>query len=148
MIEPPHLVLACVVERDGRFLLVEEAVGGARVLNQPAGHWEPGERFIDGAIRETREETGWDVRVDALIGIYEHRPATLPYAFVRLCFAATALRHHPDQPLDEGILGTCWLTADELAACAERHRSPMVWRAVMDYQKGQRLPLSVLAHLP
>lgn len=127
--------------------MVEESIGGETLLNQPAGHWEPGERFTEGACRETREESGWDVEIDHLIGIYEHQPQHLPYPFVRLAFAARAVQHHPEAPLDEGIVRALWMTRDELVASRERHRSPMVLRCVDDYLAGQRLPLSVLAHL-
>jgi hypothetical protein len=39
----PHVTVATVVPREGRFLLVEEHVRGCLVLNQPAGHLDPGE---------------------------------------------------------------------------------------------------------
>lgn len=145
--EPAHLVVACVVERDGRFLMVEESIGGDTLFNQPAGHWEPGERFTEGACRETLEETGWEVEVQELIGVYEHQPEHLPYPFVRLAFVARALRHHPEQPLDTGILRALWMSREDLLASQDRHRSPMVMRCVDDYLAGQRLPLTALTHL-
>ncbi|MEX2367769.1 MAG: NUDIX domain-containing protein, partial [Pseudohongiellaceae bacterium] len=57
MIFQPHLTVAAVIEQNGRFLMVEESVEGRIVLNQPAGHVESGESFIEAAIRETLEET-------------------------------------------------------------------------------------------
>ncbi len=145
--EAPHLVVACVVERDGRYLLVEESAGGQLVLNQPAGHWEYGETFVDGAVRETLEESGWHVQPTHLLGLYEYQPDDLPYTFVRLAFVADAVRHEPERPLDDGIVRAVWMTRDEIAACPERHRSPMVLRCVDDHRAGQRLPLSVIHHL-
>ena len=50
----PDLTVAAIVERDGRFLLVEERINGARVLNQPAGHVEDGEALLAAVCRETR----------------------------------------------------------------------------------------------
>ena len=94
--EAPHIVLATVIERDNQFLMVEELANGEVVLNQPAGHWEPGETFIEGAIRETLEETAWQVRIDALLGLYVHQPEGLDYPFVRIAFVGT-----PDT-LDKG----------------------------------------------
>lgn len=145
--EPPHLVLACVVEREGRYLLIEESAGGVLVLNQPAGHWEYGESFTEGARRETLEESGWHVEPTHLIGVYEYQPDGLPYTFVRLAFAADAIRHDPDRPLDEGIVRALWMSRDEIAACPERHRSPMVLGCIDDHRAGQRVPLSVIRHL-
>ena len=52
-----ELTVAAVVVRDERYLVVEEYARGARVINQPAGHVEPGETIVDAVIRETREET-------------------------------------------------------------------------------------------
>lgn len=142
-----HVTVACVVQRDGKFLLVEETVGEQLVLNQPSGHWEDGETLLDGAIREALEETGWDVRPTALLGIYEYTPPGLGYGFLRFAFLAEALRHHPDQPLDAGIARAVWLTPGELRAASTRHRSPMVQQAVDDALAGRSLPLSTIAHL-
>ena len=143
----PHVVVACIVERDGRFLIVEEKIHGASMQNQPAGHWEQGETLVAGAIRETLEETGWDVEPTAVLGIYHHDPADLDYGFLRIAFGAEALRERPGHPLDEGIERAVWLTRDEVVASQPRHRSPMVLRCIDDYLAGQRYPLSMIAHL-
>jgi 8-oxo-dGTP pyrophosphatase MutT (NUDIX family) len=142
-----HIVVATVVEREGRFLFVEERIAGASVLNQPAGHWEEGESLFEAAVRETLEETAWDVELTAMLGLYEFKPAELGYGFLRLAFLATALRHHPDRPLDDGIERAVWLRPDELRAAAGRHRSPMVQACVDDALAGIRLPLSTVRHL-
>ncbi|HEX4896391.1 MAG TPA: NUDIX hydrolase [Solimonas sp.] len=143
----PHVVVACVVEREGRFLLVEERVNGQLLFNQPAGHWEQGETLIEGAVREGLEETGWDLEPTALLGLYHYDPADLEYGFLRIAFVARALRHHPDRRLDDGIERAVWQTRDEIAALAARHRSPMVLRCVDDYRAGRRYPLDLIAHL-
>ena len=143
----PHVVVACIVEREGRFLLVEERIEGELRMNQPAGHWEQGETLVQGAIRETLEESAWDVEPTHVLGIYHHDPADLGYGFLRLAFVAQALRERPNHKLDEGIERAVWLTRDEIVACVALHRSPMVLRCVDDYLAGQRFPLSMLAHL-
>jgi 8-oxo-dGTP pyrophosphatase MutT (NUDIX family) len=143
----PHVVVACVVEREGRFLLVEERIEGALCMNQPAGHWEQGETLVEGAIRETLEESGWEVEPTHVLGLYHYDPADLEYGFLRIAFVARALRERPGHKLDEGIERAVWLTRDEVAATAALHRSPMVLRCVDDYLAGQRFPLSMLAHL-
>lgn len=142
-----HVTVACVVEREGRFLFVEETVGDALVLNQPSGHWEDGETLVAGAIREALEETGWDVRPTALLGIYEYTPPGLGYGFLRFAFLAEPLRHHAARPLDAGIARALWLSPDELRARAGQHRSPMVQQAVDDALAGRSLPLATIAHL-
>lgn len=145
--EAPHIVLATVVERDGQFLMVEELAAGAQVLNQPAGHWEPGETFIEGALRETLEETAWTVRITDLIGLYIHQPEGLDYPFVRIAFAARPETFDSKRRLDTGILRANWWTEAELRQQTPRHRSPMVQRCIDDYRAGHRLPLSALNHL-
>ena len=64
----PVLTVATIVERDGRFLMVEEETRNGIRLNQPAGHLELGETLPAGATRETLEETGWHVSAIALVG--------------------------------------------------------------------------------
>ncbi len=143
----PHVTVATVVSRAGQLLLVEEEKHGRRVLNQPAGHLEPGESLVEAAVRETREETGWEVRPSAFIGAYQwDAPDGKP--FLRFAFAAEPVRHYPDQPLDIGIVRALWLTPAALQADMARLRSPLVWQAVSDWLAGQRHPLSRLRQVP
>ena len=137
------MTVATVVPRDGRLLLVEERVRGELVLNQPAGHLEPGETLIAAAARETLEETGWDVTISHLIGVYRWS-ADDGTAFLRFAFAGKPQRHHPDRPLDRGIERALWLTPTELRAENGRARSPLVLAVVDDWLAGVRLPLAAL----
>lgn len=141
-----HITVATLVERDGRFLCVEERVGGQLVLNQPAGHWDEGETLFQGAIRETLEETAWQVELTGLIGVYEYRPPELDYGFLRFAFSARPLRHWPERALDAGIERAVWLTREEVLA-HPHHRSPMVLRGINDARSGRCLPLDLIAHL-
>ena len=140
----PHVTVATVVADGDRFLLVEEDVRGERVLNQPAGHLEADESLQQAAVRETLEETGWHVELTHFLGVQQWTTGTLH--FVRFAFAATALRHEPERPLDDGILGTTWLTRSEIAT-APNLRSPMVLANVDDWLAGVRLPLESVKSL-
>jgi 8-oxo-dGTP pyrophosphatase MutT (NUDIX family) len=146
----PDVTVATVVVRDGRLLLVEEYAGGdALVLNQPAGHLEPDESLLQAAVRETREETGWDVAPTAFIGAYQWQVpegdgANAGKHYLRFAFAAEAVRHDPSAELDAGIERALWLTPEELQAERARWRSPMVWRVAADFLAGRRHPLSLL----
>lgn len=140
----PHATVATIVERDGRFLLVEESEGERLVINQPAGHLDQGETLAAAAVRETLEETGWEVTVKALLGLYTYTSAYNGISYLRTCFIAEPLRHHPERPLDTGILRALWLSVDELRACRDRLRSPLVLRNVEDYLRGKRYPLDFI----
>lgn len=144
-----HVVVASVIERAGKFLLVEERINGDNTvwINQPAGHWEQGESLVEAARREALEETGWEVEPTEILGLYEFQPPDLEYTFLRIAFIASAITYHPLRALDTGIVGPIWLDREEALACRERHRSPSVMRCIDDYLKGQHYPLSMIAHL-
>jgi ADP-ribose pyrophosphatase YjhB (NUDIX family) len=143
----PHVTVATVVPRDGRFLLVEEDVRGRVVLNQPAGHLDPDEPLQAAAVRETLEETGWDIELDCLLCVQQWQNSESGRHFVRFTFAGRPLRHHPERALDDGILRAIWLSREEIAAESERLRSPMVLASVDDWLAGHRLPLDAIRYL-
>jgi 8-oxo-dGTP pyrophosphatase MutT (NUDIX family) len=144
----PNVTVAAVVERDGRFLLVEEETPDGIRLNQPAGHLDPGETPLDGAIREALEETACMFTPSALLGIYMARSLSAterePVTYLRFAFVGTVSEPEPGRALDHGIVRTLWLTAGEIRARQPEHRSPLVMKCVDDYVAGQRYPLSVV----
>jgi len=143
----PSVTVATVVERNGRFLLVEEEIGGGLWLNQPAGHLDPGESLVDAAVRETLEETAHAFTPTQLVGIYLWRstpPAGNGRTFLRFAFTGELGSVDPGRRLDDGIVRALWLSRDEIAARAAAHRSPLVQRCVDDYLTGQRYPLDLL----
>lgn len=143
----PSVTVAAVIERQGRFLLVEEETSDGIRFNQPAGHLDPNETLPEAAARETMEEAAHEFFPDALIGVYMSRYLSsrtgCEVTYLRFAFSGQLGRAF-DHPLDEGILRTVWMTREEMVACSERHRSPLVLRCVDDYLAGQRMPLSLL----
>ncbi len=140
----PAVTVASIVERGGRFLLVEEETSVGRRLNQPAGHLERQETLPAAAARETLEETGWAVVPTALVGIYRWDAPDDGATYVRFAFVAEARRYDPARSLDTGIVRALWLTYDELVARRREHRTPLVLRCIDDYRAGQRLPLDLV----
>ncbi|MCW8831680.1 MAG: NUDIX hydrolase [Gammaproteobacteria bacterium] len=140
----PHATVAAIVERDGKFLMVEENVEGEIVYNQPAGHLDPHENLIDAVIRETQEETGWKFTPEALLGIYLWPQPNTDRTFLRFAFCGSCSDHQPEQELDEGILQALWMTREELQN-SKKLRSPMVLQNIEDYLSGQHYPLDILA---
>lgn len=147
MIWKPHATVAAIIEREQKFLMVEEESDGNIVFNQPAGHLDPGESFIEAVIRETREETAWQMQPEAITGIYRWHHAELDRTYTRIAFCGSCHNYQSDQPLDEGIVRAVWLSRDELLHNADKLRSPMVIRCIDDYLAGKRYPLDLLVDL-
>ena len=147
MVWKPNVVVAAIVERDGKFLVVEEKAEGRLVLNQPAGHLDEGESLLDAVVRETLEETAWHFHPEALLGIYRWQHPDKAMTYLRFTFIGRVSRHEPARPLDHGIARALWLTPEQIRAERSRHRSPQVERCLDDYLSGQRYPLDLLKDL-
>lgn len=140
----PHVTVATVVERDGRFLLVEELKNGRLVLNQPAGHLEREESLIQAATRETLEETGWTVRIEGIVALGLYTAPGNGITYYRTTFHGTPLALDETRALDTGIVRALWLSVDEVRAQSERLRSPMVLAVIERYLAGHRHPLAMI----
>jgi 8-oxo-dGTP pyrophosphatase MutT (NUDIX family) len=143
----PHVTVAAIVEREGRFLLVEEHTAEGIRLNEPAGHLEEGESLVEACVRETLEETAHQVVVNALVGIYQWARPQGDITYLRFVFACTDLGEDSARSLDEGIIRALWMSPPELARNAARMRSPLVMQCIQDYQAGQRFPLDLIRHM-
>jgi 8-oxo-dGTP pyrophosphatase MutT (NUDIX family) len=144
----PSVTVAAIIEREGRYLLVEEETPEGLRLNNPAGHLDPGESPEQGVARETLEETAHDFRPTALVGIYlsrfQRESTGEDITYLRFAFCGELGAFDARRTLDTGIVRTLWMTPDELRASAERHRSPLVLRCIDDHLAGRRLPLDAV----
>jgi len=140
----PNVTVAAVVERDGRFLLVEEETSEGRLFNQPAGHLDPGESLADAVARETLEETAYRFKPSALVGVYQYHHAAAGITYLRFAFAGEITGHDAARPLDDGIIRAVWMSPDEVRASRDRHRSPLVVQCIDDCLAGRRFPLTML----
>ena len=137
----PHVTVATIIERNGKFLLVEERINNKVVFNQPAGHVEPNETLINAAVRETMEETGWTVVPMALLGFYTYTTQCKTKTFYRTTFIAEAKHFNPEYRLDPDIIRTHWMSLDEIESRKSSLRSPIVLKCAEDYCAGRSLPL-------
>ena len=148
MVWKPHVTVAAVIERDGKFLLVEEETDSGIRYNQPAGHLECREALTDAVVREVLEETGCTFVPQYLIGVYNWRNEAKDLTYLRFAFGGEVVAHDAQRQLDAGIIAAHWLTLAEIHARQSVLRSPMVLRCVEDYLAGRRYPLDVLTHYP
>lgn len=146
MVWKPNVTVAAVVERDGKYLVVEEETDEGLMYNQPAGHLEQGESLIAAVVRETLEETAYDFLAQHLLGIYDWQHPARAITYLRFAFGGTLGLHHASRKLDEGIVRAVWLSPEEIRASRERHRSPLVLRCVEDHLRGIKAPLDLLVH--
>jgi 8-oxo-dGTP pyrophosphatase MutT (NUDIX family) len=142
----PNTTVAALIERDGRFLLVEEETDAGIRLNQPAGHLDEGESLVAACAREALEETAWHFQPLSLVGIYQWPRPQRDVTYLRFAFAGQLGAHEPERPLDNGILRAIWMTPAEVAASRERHRSPLVLQCIEDWLAGRRYPLDLIRH--
>jgi 8-oxo-dGTP pyrophosphatase MutT (NUDIX family) len=142
-----HLTVAAIIEDQGRFLMVEETVGGGLVINQPAGHVEQGETFTQAVIRETLEETAWHFTPEYIVGLYLWKNPLSDEHFLRVAFAGQHNHHDSTLPLDIGIERALWLTHSSIEKRVSQLRSPMVISGIRDYLRGHKYSLIMLDDL-
>ena len=140
----PHVTVATVIERDNRFLLVYEESNGRKVYNQPAGHLEPDETLIEAAIRETLEETAWNIKITGVVGVNLYTAPSTNVTYFRTTFIGELISHDPNRRLDDGIIDAVWLTYEEILEKKDQLRSPMTLQIIEDYRSGRRFPLEVI----
>ena len=147
MAQDIDVTVAAIIERDGRFLLVEERVSGKLVLNQPAGHLEQGESLVTAVQREALEETGFRFTPTDVVGFYLWRSEAAGTTYLRIAFCGTAEPPAGPVELDDGIVGAHWLSRNQILSRSRELRSPMVLRCPDDYLAGHRYTLDSLTYL-
>jgi ADP-ribose pyrophosphatase YjhB (NUDIX family) len=136
--QPTDLTVAAVIERDNKYLLIEEHAMGRRVITQPGGHIEANESPEQAVVRETLEESGTTVECGDMIGIYLWIHPQTRQQFLRLVYAADFVSCDESADLDDGILGRRWMTLDDIRARRSSLRTPAVLKCIEDYIAGQR----------
>ena len=143
----PNTTVAAIIERDNKFLLVEEITERGNRFNQPAGHLEDGETLVQAVIRETMEEAAYEFTPEFLLGVYQWKHTLNDTTYLRFAFIGKAGVHYPMQELDEGIVQAVWMDIDEIRDKANLMRSPQILSCIEDYLAGKRYPLEVITNL-
>ena len=137
------IIVGGVIERDGKYLLVQEAQEKCRgKWNTPAGHLDPNETIFEGAKREIREESGYEVELTGLANIGNR---VLPdNEFVGIIFSAKItggeLKLDPSE-----ILDAKWFTYDEILAIQDEFRSAdLITNAISAVEHGKTAPLDII----
>lgn len=144
----PNTTVAAIVERNGKFLMIEERTREGLRLNQPSGHLNQGESLLQAVEREALEESGHIVEPLAGVGIYMcryvHDATAADITYLRVTFVCRVVSFDDDRVLDSGVVRVLWLSAPEIRALADKHRSPAVMRSIDDYLRGKRFPLELI----
>lgn len=144
----PHVTVATVVYQDSRYLLAHEHTDSGPAFNQPAGHLEEHETLQEAALRETLEETGWQVRLSGLLAVHTYRAPSNGVTYVRITFVAEALARVDGAVLDEGIIDAVWLSYGEVKARQAQLRSPLVLTDIERHRRGKISPLELVSNVP
>ena len=143
----PDITVAAIVEIEGRFLCVEELIRNRRVFNQPAGHVESGEDFLQAVCRETLEETAWHFEPQWFLGVYRWQAPARPRSTLRFAYAGRVHGHEAQRVLDSPVVAAHWLTRAQLLESTRTLRTPLVLQCIDDYLAGVRLPLRAVTQM-
>ena len=144
---PTDLTVSSVVEENGKFLMIEERSSGKLVVNQPGGHINAGESPEQATEREALEESGCQISVTGLLGVYLWIHPQTRQNFLRIVYVADLVASDPKRNLDRGVSAVHWYTLADVKKRTRDLRTPMVLRAIEDYIAGQRQPATLLANM-
>lgn len=131
-LDPKVAVGTIITAADSRLVLVRRAIEpGYGLWVFPGGFVDRGEELTQAAIREAREESGLEVRIDRLVNIYSYPEA----AVIVVVYAATALSG--ELCADEECLEARLFSADDLPWNELAFRSTR--EALRDYFDGVRV---------
>lgn len=121
-----YIVAAAVIKKDGKYLLVQEKQERVRGLwNFPAGRVDVGDTIEQTAIREAKEETGYDVELMRKLIVYQDTAQES----VKHAFEAKIIGGDLAYPQDE-IMDVQWFTFNELQNMRNSLRDSYIMAAI------------------
>jgi len=121
------IVAGVVIKKDGKYLLVRESQPKAYGLwNFPAGKVDVGETIEEAAIREAKEETGYDVELVRKIDIFQNSSIEPP----KHAFEARIIGGKLQYPKDE-LLDARWFEFKEIREMEDELRGEWILSSII-----------------
>lgn len=143
-----RIIVGCLILREKKFVIIKEAKKSCYgKWNLPLGHLDEGEKILDGARRESEEETGLKVKIKGLIGIYQHKSSTDEQQVIKFIFEANTKNTELNFPKEE-ILDAKWVTLEEFNKIPELEiRTKDINTAINDYFRNGSIGLNFIKNL-
>jgi len=135
----PKVDVRGAVFREGKILLVKEAIDGLWTL--PGGWADVGDSPSEAVRREVVEESGFEVRVAKLCGVYDrskhpHRP-TFPFHLYKMFFLCDITGG--EAKTSHETLAVDFFAEDALPALSEGRVLPFQIKSMFDHYRGPSL---------
>lgn len=137
------VIVGGIIEKEGKYLLVQEAKKKCyEKWNFPAGHLDFNESLKQGAIREIKEETGCDVKLDGVC--YVANRILEDDLFLMIVFNAKLINENIEFDKEE-ILDVKWFDYDEIVNKMESMlRGNYVRTAVINQNNNLVAPIDIV----
>lgn len=124
------VVGAVIVKDQGKYLLVQEGQADKGKWNAPAGKVDIGFTIEETAVKEAKEESGYDVQLIKKLDIWHDQAGhSVKHVFTAKIIGGEKLK------ANEEIMDVQWFTIDAIRAMKEKLRSPWVLQAIEMVEK-------------
>lgn len=139
------IVVGVCIKKDGKILMVQEARKDIyKLWNFPMGHLDDGETIFEGAKREAKEETGYDVELTGIISIQNFENKDL----IKITFSGNVISGNILYDKNE-ILDVKWIPIEELEDMSDKelraYNSSL--DIIRDAKENKQYPLEVIKNL-
>ena len=138
-------ILTVVIKKDNELLMVQEAQEKCyKKWNFPAGHLDEGESVFDGAVREAKEETGYDVKLISLLSVQNYKRND---DIIRIIFNAEIVSGDIAYDTEE-ILDVKWIPIETIENMGEDLRgADSLLDIVNDVKANKQYPLEIIKNI-